>query len=260
MQTAAAVGLPLPKFGVGRVGADVVCSDNVPMRILVIEDDAGIADGLRTTLQQRGYAVDVCGDVASAWNALRTERFDAILLDLGLPDADGGVLLQRLRSAPGSAGSALPDPATPVLIVTARDQVQQRIAGLDMGADDYLAKPFDIDELDARLRALLRRAAGRAAPTIRHAGIEMDPAARTVRLQGQPVDMSPREFSVLRVLLEARGRVLSRQQIEEHLYSWDAAIESNAVEVHIHHLRRKLGSASIMTMRGVGYFMPQEPA
>ncbi len=232
------------------------------MRILVIEDDAGIAAGLRATLQQRGYAVDVCGDVASAWGALRTERFDAVLLDLGLPDADGGVLLQRLRAAPvgGAAGAALPDPATPVLIVTARDQVQQRIAGLDMGADDYVAKPFDIDELDARLRALLRRAAGRAAPTIRHGGIELDPAARTVRLQGQLVEMSPREFSVLRVLLEARGRVLSRQQIEEHLYSWDAAIESNAVEVHIHHLRRKLGSATILTMRGVGYFIPQEAA
>ena len=223
------------------------------MRILVIEDDAGIAAGLRTTLQQRGYAVDVCGDVASAWSALRTERFDA----------DGSVLLQRLRSAPatvGASGAALPNPATPVLIVTARDQVQQRIAGLDMGADDYVAKPFDIDELDARLRALLRRAAGRAAPTIRHGGIELDPAARTVRLHGQLVDMSPREFSVLRVLLEARGHVLSRQQIEERLYSWDAAIESNAVEVHIHHLRRKLGSGSILTMRGVGYFIPQEAA
>lgn len=233
------------------------------MRILVIEDDAGIAAGLRTTLQQRGYAVDVCGDVASAWSALRTERFDAVLLDLGLPDADGSVLLQRLRSAPatvGALGAALPNPATPVLIVTARDQVQQRIAGLDMGADDYVAKPFDIDELDARLRALLRRSAGRAAPTIRHGGIELDPAARTVRLHGQLVDMSPREFSVLRVLLEARGNVLSRQQIEERLYSWDAAIESNAVEVHIHHLRRKLGSGSILTMRGVGYFIPQEAA
>ena len=128
------------------------------MRILVIEDDAGIAAGLRTTLQQRGYAVDVCGDVASAWSALRTERFDAVLLDLGLPDADGSVLLQRLRSAPatvGASGAALPNPATPVLIVTARDQVQQRIAGLDMGADDYVAKPFSARELLARLRAVL---------------------------------------------------------------------------------------------------------
>ena len=160
-------------------------------------------------------------------------------------------------AATGTA-PALPDPATPVLIVTARDQVHQRIAGLDQGADDYLAKPFDVDELDARLRALLRRAAGRASPTVRHGDIELDPATRTVRQQGVVVEMSPREFSVLLVLMEARGRVLSRQQIEERLYSWNAAIESNAVEVHIHHLRRKLGSACIQTMRGVGYFVPQE--
>lgn len=234
--------------------------DNGPMRILVVEDDAGIASGLRANLQQRGYAVDVCDSVAGAWNALRGERFDAVLLDMGLADGDGSELLQRLRLSPGTASTlqpALPDPSTPVLIVTARDQVHQRIAGLDLGADDYLAKPFDVDELDARLRALLRRAAGRASPTIRHGDIEVDPAARTVRRQGRPVEMSPREFSVLLVLLQARGRVLSRAQIEESLYSWDAAIESNAVEVHIHHLRRKLGSACIQTMRGVGYFMPQ---
>ena len=231
------------------------------MRILVVEDDAGIASGLRTNLQQRGYAVDLCNGVASAWSALRAERFDAVLLDLGLADGDGSELLRRLRlSAVAATGTApaLPDPATPVLIVTARDQVHQRIAGLDQGADDYLAKPFDVDELDARLRALLRRAAGRASPTVRHGDIELDPATRTVRQQGVVVEMSPREFSVLLVLMEARGRVLSRQQIEERLYSWNAAIESNAVEVHIHHLRRKLGSACIQTMRGVGYFMPQE--
>jgi len=233
---------------------------NGRMRILVVEDDAGIASGLRTNLQQRGYAVDVCDGVASAWSALRAERFDAVLLDLGLADGDGSELLRRLRQGPGGAADALPDPSTPVLIVTARDQVHQRIAGLDLGADDYLPKPFDVDELDARLRALLRRAAGRAAPTIRYGDIELDPAARTVRQQGVPVDLSPRAFSVLLVLLEARGRVLSRQQIEERLYSWDAAIESNAVEVHIHHLRRKLGSACIQTMRGVGYFMPQDAA
>ncbi len=237
--------------------------DNRPMRILVVEDDAGIAGGLRTNLQQRGYAVDVCDGVASAWGALRTERFDAVLLDLGLADGDGGDLLLRLRLSPAQGAAAapvLPDPSTPVLIVTARDQVHQRIAGLDQGADDYLAKPFDMDELDARLRALLRRAAGRASPTIRYGAIELDPAVRTVHQGGKLVEMSPREFSVLLVLLEARGRVLSRQQIEEHLYSWDAAIESNAVEVHIHHLRRKLGSGCIQTMRGVGYFMPQESA
>ncbi len=227
------------------------------MRILVVEDDAGIADGLRTNLQQRGYAVDVCDGVAAAWGALRAESFDAVLLDLGLADGDGSELLHRLRTSPprgdATGAPALPDPATPVLIVTARDQVSQRIAGLDQGADDYLVKPFDVDELDARLRALLRRAAGRASPTIRYGDIEVDPAARTVVQGGKPVEMSPREFSVLLVLLQARGRVLSRQQLEERLYSWQSAIESNAVEVHIHHLRRKLGSGCIQTMRGVGY-------
>ena len=234
------------------------------MRILVVEDDVGIAQGLRTNLQQRGYVVDVCDGVASAWSALRAEPFDAVLLDLGLADGEGSELLQRLRTSPpvaalAAGAPALPDPATPVLIVTARDQVSQRVAGLDQGADDYLVKPFDVDELDARLRALLRRAAGRASPTIRYGAIEVDPAARTVLRDGQPVEMSPREFSVLLVLLQARGRVLSRQQLEERLYSWQSGIESNAVEVHIHHLRRKLGSGCIQTMRGVGYFMPQEP-
>ncbi len=229
------------------------------MRILVVEDDAGIASGLCRNLHQRGYAVDVCDSVASAWSALRAEHFDAVLLDLGLLDGDGSELLHRLRLSPpatGAAMAALPDPSTPVLIVTARDQVHQRIAGLDQGADDYLTKPFDVDELDARLRALLRRAAGRASPTIRYGEIEADPAARTVRLSGQLIDMSPREFSVLLVLLEAHGRVLSRQQIEERLYNWQSSIDSNAIEVHIHHLRRKLGSQCILTMRGVGYFMP----
>lgn len=233
------------------------------MRILVVEDDAGIASGLCSNLHQRGYAADVCDSVASAWSALRAEHFDAVLLDLGLVDGDGSELLRRLRLSPPSSGTtvpALPDPSTPVLIVTARDQVHQRIAGLDQGADDYLTKPFDVDELDARLRALLRRAAGRAAPTIRHGEIEADPAARTVRLSGKLIDMSPREFSVLLVLLEARGRVLSRQQIEERLYNWQSSIDSNAIEVHIHHLRRKLSADVIQTVRGVGYTMPRADA
>lgn len=229
------------------------------MRILVVEDDAGIANGLAVNLGQRGYAVDLCASVAGAWTALRTERFDAVVLDLGLVDGDGADLLQRLRASPAGDASAsvLPDPATPVLIMTARDEVDQRIAGLDKGADDYLVKPFDVNELGARLRALLRRSAGRAQPLLVHGDIALDPASRTVRLAGHLVDISPREFSILLVLLEARGRVLSRAQLEERLYSWNTAIESNAIEVHIHHLRRKLGSALIQTMRGVGYFIPR---
>ncbi|WP_315128885.1 response regulator transcription factor [Comamonas antarctica] len=228
------------------------------MRILIVEDDPGIAAGLQENLQQRGYAVDVCGNVAQAWSALCTEPFSAVLLDLGLPDQDGSELLKRLRGSPQAVPGAqrLPDPATPVLILTARDQVHQRIAGLDSGADDYLAKPFDVAELEARLRALLRRSAGRASPTITHGDLVVDPATRTVHRAGALVEMSPREFSVLLVLLEARGRVLSRQQLEERLYSWQSSLDSNAIEVHIHHLRRKLGSERIQTMRGVGYFIP----
>jgi len=228
------------------------------MRILVVEDDAGIAGGLRESLEQRGYAVDVCSTVAHAWAALCTEPFSAVLLDLGLPDEDGAEILRRLRASPeGAAGvQQLPDPATPVLIMTARDQVHQRIAGLDLGADDYLPKPFDVNELEARLRALLRRAAGRASPTIVHGDLAVDPATRTVQRGGLPVEMSPREFSILLVLLQARGRVLSRQQLEERLYSWQSSLDSNAIEVHIHHLRRKLGTERIQTMRGVGYFIP----
>ena len=233
--------------------------DNPPMRILVVEDDVGIADGLQANLQQRGYAVDWCDTVAHAWAALQAEPFDAVLLDLGLPDGDGGTLLQRLRQASAAPGG-LPAPDTPVLIMTARDEVQQRIAGLDLGADDYLVKPFDVDELEARLRALLRRAAGRSHPVIRHGALEIDPAAHTVLQAGVPVELSPREFAVLLVLLESRGRVQSRQQLEARLYNWQDAIESNALEVHIHHLRRKLGSTLIHTMRGVGYFIPRDEA
>jgi two-component system OmpR family response regulator/two-component system response regulator QseB len=180
-----------------------------------------------------------------------------VLLDLGLPDADGTVLLQRLREAPAGR---LPDPATPVLIMTARDQVSARIAGLDLGADDYLTKPFDPDELAARMRALRRRHAGRAHPVVRYGELEIDPAARTVLRAGVPVELSTREFSVLLALMEARPHVLSRAQIEAKLYNWDSALESNAIEVHVHRLRRKLGEALVRTVRGVGYYVPAEPA
>ncbi len=227
------------------------------MRILVVEDDEGIAHGLGLALRQDGWAMDVAADVDTAWAALEAEPFDMVLLDLGLGERDGSEVLQRLRQArPGR----LPDPATPVLIMTARDEVSSRIAGLDMGADDYLTKPFDAGELAARMRALRRRQAGRAQPVLRWGELEIDPAAREVRRAGQPVELSAREFALLMVLMEARPRVLSRQQIEASLYDWSSLLESNAIEVHVHHLRKKLGEGIIRTLRGVGYFVPPEPA
>jgi DNA-binding response OmpR family regulator len=167
------------------------------MRILVVEDDAGIALGLRANLQQRGYAVDACGSLASAWAALCSEPFDLVLLDLGLADGDGGDLLLQIRRVRNSADGPLPDPQTPVLIMTARDQVADRISGLNLGADDYLVKPFDLDELEARMRALLRRAAGRAHPLLVHGELVIDPAAHTVLRAGQTIDLAPREFTLL---------------------------------------------------------------
>ncbi len=225
------------------------------MRVLVVEDDEGIADGLRTTLRQQGAAVDVAPSLSAAWSALRGEAFDVVLLDLGLPDGDGSELLHRVRKTPPGA---LPDPATPVLIMTARDQVASRIAGLDMGADDYVVKPFDADELAARMRALRRRATGRAQALLRCGELEIDTAARTVNRLGRPVDLSAREFAVLLALADVRPRVLSRPQIEAKLYNFDQVLDSNAIEVHVHHLRRKLGDGVIRTMRGVGYFVPAD--
>ena len=227
------------------------------MRILVVEDDTGIAVGLQANLRQRGYAVDVCGTLASAWAALRSEPFDLVLLDLGLPDGDGSQLVRRLRQSPAAAGS-LPNTLTPVLILTARDQVAHRIEGLNLGADDYLVKPFDLDELEARMRALLRRAVGRAHPLLVQGELVVDPAAHTVLRAGRPVDLTPREFALLLLLLESRGRVLSRQQLEARLYNWQDAVGSNTVEVHVHHLRRKLGDSLVQTLRGVGYFIPRD--
>ena len=226
------------------------------MRVLVVEDDKGIAEGLAAHLGRSGHAVDCTPGIAPAWNALCSEPYDVVLLDLGLQDGDGTDLLRRLRQA---VPERLPDPATPVLIMTARDQVSARIEGLDLGADDYLTKPFDPDELAARMRALTRRMAGRAQSTIRYGTLEIDPAARTVRRSGDPVELSAREFSVLLALVEARPRVLSRAQIEAKLYNWDSALESNAIEVHVHRLRRKLGDGVVRTVRGVGYYVPAEP-
>jgi DNA-binding response OmpR family regulator len=225
------------------------------MRVLVVEDDPGIAQGLRLTLGQHGWAVDCVDSLAQAWTALRVEPFDAVLLDLGLPDGDGATLLQRLRQAPPGAR---PDPGTPVLIMTARDQVASRITGLDLGADDYLGKPFDADELAARLRAVCRRAAGRPQPVLRRGPLQLDPATRQVRRGEQLLELSAREYGVLLTLWQASPRVLSRQQIEASLYNWEQALDSNAIEVHVHHLRKKLGEGLIQTMRGVGYFIPED--
>lgn len=219
------------------------------------EDDEGIAAGLQVHLRQLGWAVDVTDGVASAWHALCAEPFDVVLLDLGLRDGDGAEVLHQLRRAPAGR---LPDSATPVLIMTARDQVTSRIQSLDTGADDYVTKPFDPDELAARMRALRRRAVGRAQPLLVCGALQIDPAARSVRLAGQPVELSAREFGILMALVEVRPRVLSRSQIEAKLYNWDNALESNAVEVHVHRLRKKLGDGVVRTMRGVGYFVPED--
>ncbi|MES2717636.1 MAG: response regulator transcription factor [Pseudomonadota bacterium] len=223
------------------------------MRVLVLEDDRRIAEGLVAHLGRQGHAVDTAATLAAGWAALCAEPFDLLLLDLGLPDGDGASLLARLRAAPAGA---LPDAHTPVLVMTARDQVAARIGALDQGADDYVTKPFDPDELAARMRALRRRAAGRSQALLQHGDLQLDPAARSVRQAGQPVLLSGREFQVLLLLLEASPRVLSRTQIEAALYNWDGALESNAIEVHVHHLRKKLGESLIRTLRGVGYCIP----
>lgn len=195
-------------------------------------------------LRQAGFAVDWVKDGAAADHVLATEAFDLLVLDLGLPRLSGMDLLVRLRARQQDL---------PVLILTARDATADKIAGLDGGADDYLVKPVDLDELAARIRALSRRAAGRAQPVLRHGGLELDPASHRVTLDGAPVELSAREFALLQALLENAGRVMSRAQLEGSLYGWRDEPESNVLEVHIHHLRRKLGSSLIKTLRGVGY-------
>ncbi len=219
------------------------------MRVLVVEDDRMIAKGLHTALKQDGYAVDGVSDGRSAAAALRSSRFDVVLLDLGLPERDGLEVLRELRSR---------GDATPVIIVTARDDVHNRVQGLDAGADDYIVKPFDLDEVAARMRSVLRRTAGRGDPCIRHRGITLDPVSHAVERDGEPVVLSAHEFAVLEALLQRPGTVLSRAQLEDRLYGWSEGIESNAVEVYVHGLRRKLGNDAIRTLRGVGYFVPKE--
>lgn len=216
------------------------------MRLLLVEDDSLLGDGIRVGLQQAGFVVDWVRDGQAGKLALQAETYALVVLDLGLPRLSGPELLKWLRGAGNNI---------PVLILTARDTVADRVGGLDAGADDYLIKPFDLDELAARIRALLRRASGRAAPLISHGKLEVDPASRQVMLDGCHVELSPREFAILLVLLEGAGRALSREQLEQSLYGWGEEVESNAVEVHIHHLRKKLGADLIRTIRGVGYLV-----
>jgi DNA-binding response OmpR family regulator len=219
------------------------------MRLLLVEDDPMLGASLKAGLQQDGHAVDwvrSASEARAAWLIAPelAATYDAVVLDLGLPDGSGVELLKSARAR---------GVATPVLIATARDRIADRIAGLDAGADDYMVKPIDLDELAARLRALERRVAGRAAPTIELGRVTIDPAARKVTRNGMPIELTAREFALLLALARRPGVVLTRAQLAEALYGWNESIESNAVDVHVHHLRRKLGAGLIETRRGVGY-------
>lgn len=219
------------------------------MRLLLVEDDQLLGDGLKAGLGQEGYAVDWVSDGESASAALATDDFDLMVLDLGLPDRSGLSVLKELRNR----GTSLP-----VLILTARDTVADRIKGLDAGADDYLVKPFDLEELAARLRAIARRRGGRAVPLLANGEIALDPASRQATRAGVPVELSPREFALLRLFLENCGRALAKTRLEESLYGWGGDVESNTVEVYVHHLRKKFGKECIRTIRGVGYLMDEK--
>jgi len=219
------------------------------VRVLLVEDDAMIADAVRTALARAGITVDWVRDGAAGLAAARSEPFAAVLLDLGLPRRGGLEVLRELRAASNRI---------PVLIITARDGVEDRIEGLDSGADDYLVKPFDVDELAARLRAVLRRHEGRAERALQGGGMRLDPARREFTVDDRPVVLSAREFALMELLLRRPGMPLSRAQIEEQLLGWGEEVVSNAVEVLVHHLRRKVGAERIQNIRGVGYFVPKE--
>ncbi len=214
------------------------------MRILLAEDDPMLGDGLRAGLRQQGFQVDWVRDGLAAEREIGTGDYQAAVLDLGLPQKDGLDVLLALR------GKKI---ATPILVLTARDAVPDRIRGLDLGADDYVLKPVDLYELGARLRSLVRRSHGQTQDVLACGTVQLNPSARLVTLAGQPVSLSTREFDLLHVLLLNMGRVLSREQLEQQLYSWGHEVESNAVEVHIHHLRKKLRADLIQTVRGIGY-------
>ena len=219
------------------------------MRILLVEDDAMIGRAVHELLRAENYAVDWVRDGEAADVALQSEPYDLVLLDLGLPRADGLQVLRRLRARRATV---------PVLVATARDAVGDRVAGLDAGADDYIVKPYDTDELLARVRALLRRSAGRAEPLISHKGVALNPATKEASLNGQPLALSAREWVLLEPMLQRPGVVFSRAQLEEKLYGWKDGVSSNAVEVYVHGLRKKLGPDFIKTVRGLGYVVPRE--
>ncbi|MEO7886311.1 response regulator [Polaromonas sp.] len=219
------------------------------MRILLAEDDTLLGDGLQSGLRQLGFQVDWVRDGMAAERELRAQVYDAAVLDLGLPRKDGLEVLGGIRRAGF---------VTPVLVLTARDAVPDRIRGLDVGADDYVVKPVDMQELAARLRALVRRAHGQPQECLRAQDVVLDPAARSVHQAGQSITLSTREFDLLQALMLSANRVLSREQLEQQLYSWGKEVESNAVEVHVHNLRRKLGSTLIHTVRGVGYMLQRD--
>ena len=218
------------------------------MRLLLVEDDRMIGEAVLDALRDEHYAVDWVRDGAMADTALRTESYDLVVLDLGLPKRDGLDVLRALRAR---------HQTMPVLVATARDAVGDRVAGLDAGADDYVLKPYDTDEMLARIRALLRRSAGRAEPVFSHKGVTLNPATREAAVNGAPVSLSAREWAVLEPLLARPGVVFSRAQLEEKLYGWKDDISSNAVEVYVHGLRKKLGSELIQTVRGLGYVVPR---
>jgi two-component system OmpR family response regulator/two-component system response regulator QseB len=219
------------------------------MRILVVEDDALLGDGIQAGLKQQGFGVDWVRDGVAALHAIENEPYAAVVLDLGLPRRSGLEVLKHLRQEKNPV---------PVLILTARDTVEDRITGLDAGADDYLIKPFDLGELSARLRALIRRAGGQAAAILTVGELSLDPAARTVSYRGEAKTLSAREFDLLQVFMNNAGRVLNREQLVSALYAWGEEIESNAIDVHLHHLRKKLSPDIVQTLRGVGYLMPKE--
>ena len=219
------------------------------MRLLLVEDDAMIGEAVLDALRAEHYAVDWVRDGEMADTALRTESYDLVLLDLGLPRRDGLQVLRSLRTRRQTM---------PVLVATARDAIGDRIAGLDAGADDYVVKPYDIDELLARIRALLRRSAGRAEPVFSHKGVTLNPATREASVNGEPISLSAREWAVLEPMLQRPGAVFSRSQLEQKLYGWKDDISSNAVEVYVHGLRKKLGCDMIQTVRGLGYLVPRE--